>query len=198
MKASVMRSLCLRCNLALFHNSKPTYFDVAHNSTSLLDFWLVSEMSLISYSDQVQCPGISHHALIFSTFFEYRNFKNIDWEGLFSFLSSVNTDSFFSTSCIDSQWSHLSSLLESLYSFVPVVRKRIPNCVDNWMQSNSIVLAISLRDLAILFLDRLLLGRIGKSFVGIAIGPRVLFVRKGRNILLICFLVWIHPLCGKF
>lgn len=65
-KSNAMRSLCTRLNLSISHNSKPTHLDIACNSTSLLDYFLVSDMSAICFSGQAQCSSISDHALIFA------------------------------------------------------------------------------------------------------------------------------------
>lgn len=86
-KTTLIRTLCTRANLSTVHNSKPTHFDLARRSTSLIDFMLVSNISLISYSDQVQCPSVSDHALIFASLslpytcpldsIQYRDYNNI-------------------------------------------------------------------------------------------------------------------------
>lgn len=36
--ACLMRSLCLRCDWSIFHNSTSIHFHVTHRTTSLLDF----------------------------------------------------------------------------------------------------------------------------------------------------------------
>ncbi|XP_065356239.1 uncharacterized protein LOC135950637 [Calliphora vicina] len=152
-----MRALCLRNNLFVVHNSRPTHFDVAHGSTSLIDFWLVSDISMLSFSDQLQCPFISHHALIFGSFlfsveqideyFEFRDFDSIDWDGLVRFFEAFNFED-FNGSNVDDQCSIISSLFNSLLSFVPVVRKKICCADNNWMSSREVMFARSLRDLA--------------------------------------------------
>ena len=49
------------------HNSLPTHFDIQHNSTSLLDIFLVSSLELVEKSGQFQCPGITRHSFIFAS-----------------------------------------------------------------------------------------------------------------------------------
>lgn len=157
-KSNLIRSMCARYNMSISHNSKPTHFDVANNSTSLLDFFLVSDISMICYSDQVQCPSLSDHALICAAFIFnvehvqefvfYRDFNNINWDGIFSYLNSFDSSLFFSSLDIDVKCSIITSLLVDLYSFVPVVKKRIYYRNDAWLESRVIVLARSLRDLA--------------------------------------------------
>lgn len=157
-KSGLVRSMCLRCNLSVFHNSRPTHFDISHGSTTLLDFWLISDSKKIVSSGQIQCPSISRHALIYVSvsfcvqfserFHVYRNFNDIDWVGVSSYLAMFDSTIYFNSSCVEFQSSFLNSLLSSLYEFVPVVRKKIVCGVDNWMKSNSVLFAISLRNLA--------------------------------------------------
>lgn len=157
-RANVLRSLCIRLNLAVVHNSAPTHFDVAHGSTSLIDFMLVSDSSMRMFSSQVQCPAISHHALIFASFriniqhieefIEYRDFNNINWDGLLGYLEAFNCDLIVANTNIDEKCNIISSLVERLYSFVPIVRRKIRFCDEDWINSPEIVLARSLRDLA--------------------------------------------------
>lgn len=157
-KSRLFRSLCLRCNMSVVHNSRPTHFDLGKRTTSLIDFFLVSNVSMIEFSDQVQCPSISDHALIFGSvvfnverfqeYLEYRDFKNINWNGLFQFLNEFNLSQIFYAIDIDIKCSLVCSLFENLYSFVPIVRVRVQNKDDTWMKSNEIVLARSLRDLS--------------------------------------------------
>lgn len=59
-----MRFLCCRCGLSIFREWTPTHFDVAQRTISLLDFWLVNDCSIINYSDQGQCPSMSHYNLV--------------------------------------------------------------------------------------------------------------------------------------
>ena len=81
-------------------------------------------------------------------YFEYKNYNMIDWDGINSTISSFDTRDFFGSSDVDFQCSLISPLITSLFDFVPLVRQRIPSSIDNWMRSNRIVLAMSLRDLA--------------------------------------------------
>lgn len=157
-RANSCRSFCTRYNLNLVHNSKPTHFDLRCRSTSLIDFMLVSNPSLISYSDQVQCPSVSDHSLIFASlhynfqqppeFFEFRDYKNIDWVGLFASLEDFDRYAVFNARDVDTKCALVSSLLNSLFSFVPTVKRKIRDCNDKWMESREIVLARSLRDLS--------------------------------------------------
>lgn len=157
-KSNLMRSLCLRLNLSMVHNSLPTHYDLANDSTSLLDYFLVSDISMIKFSNQVQCPSISDHALIFACFtfnvepiqeyIEYRDYNNINWYELFSRLSNFDINLFFNSPDVDAKCSLIASLFTDLFSCVPVVRKRVCNYDDAWMRSSDVALARSLRDMA--------------------------------------------------
>ncbi|XP_046801036.1 uncharacterized protein LOC124418504 [Lucilia cuprina] len=156
-KSCAMRSICHRCNLSLVHNSRPSHFDIAHGSTSLIDFWLVSDISSVYLSDQMLCPSISHHVLLFCSFYiraervneyyEYRDFNLINWDELHLRLSNFDFSQFFSGD-VDYQCSSISNLTNLLFSCVPIVRKRIRYDDVDWMNSSNIRLALSLRDLS--------------------------------------------------
>ncbi|KAI8125992.1 RNA-directed DNA polymerase from mobile element jockey [Lucilia cuprina] len=156
-KSNYMRSLCFRLNLAIVHNSKPTHYDIAHGSTSLIDYWLVSDFSMVCLSDQIRCPSISHHEFLFASFVmkiekskeyvEFHDFKSIEWDNLLGLLSNFDCSHFYSGD-VDDQCHSLTSLLNLLFSCVPVVKKRICRKNINWMKCKEILFAQSLRDLA--------------------------------------------------
>lgn len=157
-KSNSLRSLCTRCSLSVIHNSRPTHYDIARDSSSLIDFFLVSKIESCCYSDQVQCPYVSDHALIFGSFVfrvedlqefvEFRDFNNINWDGLLSFASNFDLSLFFSSNDVDTKCTIISSLFDSFLSYVPLTRRRIRCENDSWMDSRTITYARSLRDLA--------------------------------------------------
>lgn len=157
-KSSEMRNVCLRLGISITHNSLPTHFNIATDSVSLIDFFACSHLCSLISSDQVQCPSISHHSLIFGItninltsaehFFEFRNYNDINWDGLLDYLVNVDFSSLYSTSDINLQLSFLQLLIANLFSYVPIVRKRVVHSLDPWLKCKSIILAISLRDMA--------------------------------------------------
>lgn len=157
-RVSLVRSLCDRYCLSVVHNSKPTHFDLGRRSTSLIDFMLVSDVDLVTFSDQVQCPSVSDHALIFSSLsltyrslpqiVEYRDYNNIDWDDLVTILNNFDSNLVFNVSDVDLKCFHVHSLLNSLFSCVPIVRKTVRCDDESWMQSREICFARSLRDLS--------------------------------------------------
>lgn len=157
-KSSLLRSMCGRLNLSVLHNSMPTHYDVANGSSSLIDFMLVSESTMKYYSNQVQCPCISHHSLIYASFdlninylenfVEYYDYNNIDWGGLILYLSNFDTSFLFASVNTDQKCVLISSLIEELHKYVPIVKRRVGIYGDEWMNSNKILFARSIRDLA--------------------------------------------------
>ncbi|KNC28047.1 hypothetical protein FF38_06830 [Lucilia cuprina] len=157
LRSSDLRALCLRNNLSTIHNSRPTHFDVAHGSTSLIDFWLVIDISMLGCSDQIQYPYLSHHAFIFASFvfnklqiddyIEIKNFESIDMSVLLLFLSEYDFTR-FTLSNVDEHCTFISSLFDCLMNFVPTTRRKVCHVRDVWMNSREVVYAKSLRDLA--------------------------------------------------
>lgn len=157
-RSALLRSLCTRLNLSIVHNSRPTHYSVGHRTTSLIDFMLVGENSMTYHSNQVQCPSISHHALIFCSFdfdfasceemIEFRDYENIDWDGLLQCLSVFDSASFFYSSDANDLSERVALLFGSLFTFVPVVRRRIRRYGEEWMKSRDVLDAQFLRDLS--------------------------------------------------
>ncbi|XP_075167910.1 uncharacterized protein LOC142240076 [Haematobia irritans] len=159
-----MRDVCGGMGFSIIHNSLPTHFDVAHNSTSLIDFCLTNVPHLWRFSSQGQCPGISHHSMIFGSIdipvvhgassIQYRDYRNVDWNGIFQYLVGYDFSLLYLTCDVDYQLSIIDSVLRDLFEFVPIVTKRIIPRNDDWLKSDSIAHARSLRDIAYLELRR--------------------------------------------
>lgn len=158
MKASVVRGMCVRLNMSVLHNSMPTHYDVSHGTSSLIDFMLVSDLTMKCHSTQVQCPSISYHSLIYSAFdicinslerfVEYRDYGNSDWNGMALYMDTFDSSVIFSSLDVEVKCNNVLSLIDELHSFVPVVRKRVFLYSDEWMKCDKILFRQSLRDLA--------------------------------------------------
>lgn len=95
-KSNVVKALCERLKLYIVHKSKLTHYDMANDSTSLLDYFSISDVSVITLVSHVQCPTISDQALIVAdfkfvdiplhAFTRYRNYNSIHWNGLYNYL----------------------------------------------------------------------------------------------------------------
>ncbi|XP_058983890.1 uncharacterized protein LOC131804754 isoform X1 [Musca domestica] len=153
-----MRGLCRSLGLTIVHNMKPTHYDLAHNSTSLIDFCLTSDNLSLGFSSQGRCPGISHHAFVFGSlnlpvfseerFIEYRNFGRADWLGIVNFISDFDFNPLYSTSDVNCQLSLFDLLFNALLSFVPVSVRKVNPRNDAWLESDVVKSARMFRDLA--------------------------------------------------
>lgn len=54
-QADLVRETCSRTHLQIVHNSLPTHFDLIHSSSSLIDFFLVSNIDLVKERVSVRC-----------------------------------------------------------------------------------------------------------------------------------------------
>lgn len=161
-KASSVRSLCNRLNLSIKHNSIPTHHDVRCNMTTLLDYFLLSGYSLLNSTNQFQCPFLnSHHAFIYGCFklpqtsssttddcIEYRDYSLVDI-GLFNrCICEYDFGCFYDAMDVDYQASKMESLIQKLFSLVPVRKIKIRRKSVDWINSREAVFANSLRDIA--------------------------------------------------
>uniref|UniRef100_A0A1A9Z272 Uncharacterized protein n=1 Tax=Glossina pallidipes TaxID=7398 RepID=A0A1A9Z272_GLOPL len=85
-KSNVVKALCESLKLYIVHNSKLTHYDIANDSTSLLDYFLITDISVISLVGQVQRPTISNQALIIADF----KFVDIPLHAFTKYLLAVN------------------------------------------------------------------------------------------------------------
>lgn len=68
-RAAEVRDICGRSDLELVHNSLPTHFDLIHSISSLIDFFLVSNIDLVRSKGQCQMPFLnSHHACVYISY----------------------------------------------------------------------------------------------------------------------------------
>ncbi|XP_073821517.1 uncharacterized protein [Musca autumnalis] len=156
--AASLRNFCRSLGLSIVHNCKPTHFDLAHGSSSLIDFCLVSNALSVGFSSQGQCPGVSHHALIFGTIeipvvveekvIEFLDFNRADWLGIGNLLCNFDFSPLYNTSDVDHQLALIDLLFQNLFSFVPVVSRRVNPKNDAWLDLDVVKSSRSMRDLA--------------------------------------------------
>lgn len=156
-KSNLVRQMCGRLDLVCHHNSAPTHYDVDKNSTSLIDYFFVSPSLVVRTSGQMQCPGISHHSLIYialdipnpasQSYFSYPNYSALNMEALEQTARSLDFSGMYTTSNVNIQLEIFMSAVRILHSLVPIVRRRAVDHCDGWFKSPEIVYHISLRDL---------------------------------------------------
>lgn len=157
-KSVLIRNLCKRLNISCFHNALPTHFDIKTRTTSLLDYFLVSHPNLIQNSGQLQCPGVSHHSLIYISLYvpfekmddivEYYDYNLVNSVLLENLALSCDFTDIYTTSDVDQQLHVLSRNLDAAHAAVPLVRRKLVNNGETWMKSDDIRYSISMRDLA--------------------------------------------------
>lgn len=158
-KSNLVRSVSSNMNLSIVHNCVPTHYDIAHNSNSLIDYFLVSSPKSVKLSNQFHNPGISHHAVIFVSIdvikpnvqigYEYYDYNSIDNVVLQTTVSECDFSEMYVTSDVDEQLNILNNNLHYIHSIVPR-KKYVYNfsSSDDWCQHPDIRYHDSLRDLA--------------------------------------------------
>ena len=132
----------------------PTHF--TGNNSTLLDYFLINDLSKVLLYDQLSVPNFSKHDLIFLTVnlrlsvtsesFEILDFKNVDYDRLFLELPLKNWDAIYSLTTADEKLEHLNSnILQLTSSCIPkktIIKKNISH---PWF-NESIKRHIELRD----------------------------------------------------
>ena len=156
--STTVRSMCMRLDLTYHHNSIPTHFHAGCNTTSLIDFFLLSDTISICTSGQMQCPGVSHHSLIFMAidipissspcFVSYPDYKALKAEDLATAVQDSDFSGIYFTNDVNLQLEIVMSNIVFLHDLVPVVRKRVGARKEDWFNNREIHYQKSLRDLA--------------------------------------------------
>lgn len=157
-KAASLRSLCNSLSLNYLHNSLPTYWDSGRGSTSLIDYFIISDLSKVRISNQVIVPALSHHALIYvslsftveceTKFIEYKDYNSVDHDLLGSYVDQFDFSTFYGNNCVNLKLNILNSLISDMHQFVPIVKFQSKPRVDPWMNKREVSVARKLRDSA--------------------------------------------------
>ena len=142
--------------LSSVNKSTPTHFTTTNNS--LLDLFLVDNISKVKIYDQLLAPCFSRHDLIFMTYdflvpvqkqnIRYRDFTKINIDYLETECNKIQWDSIYSFISVNEQVSFLQHNVVTLYNTtVPIKTKTILPRAKPWF-SNEIELAIKKRDTA--------------------------------------------------
>lgn len=158
-RSNAVRTACCRLNVHVHHNSKPTYFDIVHQSSSLIDYFLISNPNNILFSEQFVCPSISRHAFLCisiefvvqrrENFYEYFDYNALSQEVVYDSVCNFDFSYMYHTSNVDEQLNVFMSFLEKVHSVVPLRRVIVNHDKDKWITSSpEIQYRCSMRDLA--------------------------------------------------
>lgn len=154
-----VRSLSSRCGLTYLHNCLPTHFCMRNKSTSLIDFFMLSQPYLVAHKGQMFFPFFSsHHSLIFVSLkfspkvqrqgIELKDYNRINYDEFIQFVNDFNVSPIYRTNNTDLQLSTLNDLVNGLHNLVPTFRTKSKSNDLNWMKSREIVQARLSRDSA--------------------------------------------------
>lgn len=154
-----LRNICTRFGLECKHNSIPTHYDSYYRSTSLIDYFLISQNLLVSSSAQFQIPSFSHHSLICLAFRIpvcsiinsdfYRDYNHINIVALEEHIIRTDFSQIYNTGDVNLQLDFLNSLFIDLLNYVPLRKVRQDKKVSVAKFSNEINYNRSLRDIAL-------------------------------------------------
>lgn len=154
-----VRSICNRSSLSVVHNSQPTHYCDVWNSTSLIDYFFVTNFENVKCKGQFQFPALnSNHSLIYISYFIpinaeaeevfYRDIRSLDLRQCISQLHSTDFSNIYENTQPDDQVFFFNSTILSLYeNNVPLRRLRKSNS-NNWMNHPEIKIARINRDSA--------------------------------------------------
>lgn len=158
-KSNYFRSLVSRCGLSCVHNCLPTHLHLPNNTTSLLDYFLLSKPTWLDHKGQLQFPFFSsHHSFIFVSIkfspqlhpnsIEYKDYNRLNIDDLCQQFNQFPISPIFYTNDVDLQLSTLNGIVESLHDCVPTSRSRSNSDDYKWMNSRKIIQGRKERDLA--------------------------------------------------
>ncbi|XP_075163063.1 uncharacterized protein LOC142235689 [Haematobia irritans] len=129
-KACRIRDLCHSCGLSYFHNRLPTHFDMRYNSTSLIDFAIVSDIDFVKSSRQFVTPSISHHSFIYLSFevsvkvtetsAYVKDYTKINLDSIYDFMTEEILETLNRTNNVDVQLDIFNRLLFNMHDNVSV------------------------------------------------------------------------------
>lgn len=119
-------------NIFIVPSDMPTHY--SSTSSSLLDFFLTSNLSRVKFMQQISLPGVSDHDLIYMVYkcpqldrqnlpIYYRDYRSIDYSRLLEAASGEYWDEIYSLTDVDSMVCKFNGIVLSLFErFVPVKR----------------------------------------------------------------------------
>lgn len=158
-KSINLRSLVSRCGLSVVHNNLPTHLSLPFNTTSLLDYFLLSQTSNLVFKGQLQFPFFSsHHSFVFisinfepqfrQVLTEYKDYDKANFDSLCQQFNQMRILCPSLMNDVDSQLHNIDAIVENLHSLVPTYRSRPSVNIHIFMRSLAITRARKERDLA--------------------------------------------------
>lgn len=157
-RASNVRRVCARLGVSVMHNKCPTHYDTFHQSSSLIDYFLVSLPNNIKSSGQFVCPNISRHAFIYISliasvrrcqqYFEFYDYNHFNIEELRDRVTTSNLSEIFSTPDVNEQLNIFMIGLENIQSVFGKKMGRVRQSSNNWMKCPLVRYHESMSDLA--------------------------------------------------
>lgn len=155
----IVREICERLNLHVVHNSLPTHYSLQHGSTSLIDFFLVSDFELISRQDQFQIPSLnSYHSAVFISYslprnhsvnaFYYHDYSQLNYDQCVSQLESMDFSGVYESLNVDDSVECFNANLLHLFEDNVPVRRIVNRGNNDWMNDTLIHNAKRVRNLA--------------------------------------------------
>lgn len=113
-------------NLSMIHNDSPTHFDTFHGTTSLLDYFLISQSEEVISKGQFWIPNISKHAFIYIAlgfsvaniqreFFSY-DFDSANIPQLLADSSTIDFGAIYATNDVNCQAEFLKLTINELFN----------------------------------------------------------------------------------
>lgn len=154
-----VRNLCGLSSLSVVHNSQPTHYCNDRHSTSLIDYFLVSDIGKVDCKGQFQLPALnSNHAVICMSYeiqttsetedIFYRDFRSLNLGQCISQIHSIDFSPIYGNSHPDVQVSFFNSTLLGLFHDNVPLRKVNKRNFNDWMNHHEIRAAINNRNLA--------------------------------------------------
>lgn len=157
--SSIVRNFCDRSNLSVVHNSLPTHINEVHFSSSLIDYFFVSNIDLVNQKKQYQFPALnSGHAIISISYqlrkvgqlkeFFYRDYRKMDSERCMSIISELVILNFFSINNVEEQSKLFNDIVSKAFVDSVPLKRCEPRKSDKWLESVELKKAKVNRDLA--------------------------------------------------
>lgn len=158
-QGDLVREFCSHSALSVVHNSRPTHFCNRYRSTSLIDYFFVSDIELVMNTNQFQIPALnSYHSVIQISYhlpvpensseFFYRDYNRLDVGQCYLELQSVDFSSFYDNPSVDEKAALFNSVVQRLFNSTVPLRRVLAHNIHNWMNDTRVCRARHIRNQA--------------------------------------------------